>query len=91
MGRLDEVTAVPDSVPDVCESAASERIFNDGLLFQSSYLIGATGADEDRSAQKAAAWVKSPVTFDDAFAADAGYLRSEVVWSICLRRWLLFR
>src|SRR5204862_2678110 len=91
MGLLNEVTAVPNSVPDVGEPGPSQRFLHEGLLFKSGDLVSATSADEDRRAEKAAARVKPPVTFRHAFAADAGYLRSKVVRSTRLRRRRLLR
>src|SRR5205823_5033108 len=75
-------------VPDICEPGPSQRFLHDGLLFQGSYSISATGTNKDRGPEKTAAWVKPPVTFRDAFATHAGCTRRPVVWHARLRPWL---
>ena len=85
MRLLNRVTALPYSVPDIGEAGPSQRFLHEGLLFQSSYLVSATGADDDWRPEKAAAWVKPPVTFRDAFATHAGSTRRPVVCHARLR------
>ena len=72
VGCLDAVTPVVDSLPHVGESGPARRFSHGRLLLKCGYGVEATGAYENRSAQKAAAGVESPVPFRDAFAADAG-------------------
>src|SRR3954468_20021709 len=72
VGLLNDVTARECSMPHICESGPSHRFRHGRLLFEGGYCVEATGAQENRSAQKAGAWVEPPVPFPDAFATDAG-------------------
>lgn len=72
MGRLDEVTPRVDSLPHICESGPTGRFRHGRLLLKRGYRVKATGAYENRSAQKAVSWLEAAVPFRDAFATDAG-------------------
>jgi hypothetical protein len=88
MGQLNGVTSRVDSLTHICESGPSCRFRCDRLLLDCGYGVEAAGAIENRSAQKAAPWVETPVPFRDAFATDAGGRWLEVV--VCPRlgrRW----
>ena len=71
MGRLDHVAPGMYFLPHVCESRSSRRFRRARLVFKCGYSVVATGAIENRGAQKAASWMEPPVPFGDAFATDA--------------------
>jgi hypothetical protein len=71
VGRNNDVTAWVYSLPHICEALPSHRFSSGRLVFKGGDSIQATGTHKNRRPQKAAAWMKAPVSFPDAFATDA--------------------